>query len=570
MVVTALLGALLSLAGSTGSSSAEPLGRDRITTPTSFADTGHDAALTLDANGNPAIAYWDHANRLLRVLRCTNPECSGQQTSVAVHTDARPDSADIQIALDRDDRPVVAFFDAATSDLAIIHCSSRTCAGPRVINRPAGPIVVESEVSMVLDRDDRPVLAYSDSTNDQLTLLRCSDTACSDPASPVSLGPDGKAISLALDADDRPVVAYSPWADPQLTIVRCTSAGCAGFRTTERPDPVADEAFFVSLTIDDQDRPVVAWNNAADGDDLRLLRCTTTSCSGAQHPTTPDADGGFVGAFANLALDGEGRPVIAYNADNTLRVMHCTDAACIDAPRVTTFEQARSAAWDISMVLDELGNPVVAYRTVTDPIVLKVLRCYDPAGCGGQDQDLDGIAHATDNCPAVANPDQADRDGDGIGDACDPRDNRIPRACAAFEGANVIIGTNRADTLIGTPGSDVIIGRGGNDTIRGRGGNDCIVGGRGNDRLFGNAGNDLIIGGPGNDTIRGGAGNDVIRGGAGRDTLLGGAGNDTIFGNRGNDILNGQAGRDTLNGGPGTDQCAGGTRRDRSCELPID
>jgi hypothetical protein len=36
------------------------------------------------------------------------------------------------------------------------------------------------------------------------------------------------------------------------------------------------------------------------------------------------------------------------------------------------------------------------------------------------DLDLDGIANATDNCPAIANPDQANEDGDKFGDACDP------------------------------------------------------------------------------------------------------------------------------------------------------
>jgi hypothetical protein len=39
------------------------------------------------------------------------------------------------------------------------------------------------------------------------------------------------------------------------------------------------------------------------------------------------------------------------------------------------------------------------------------------------DADGDGIPNSTDNCPEVANPDQADTDADGIGDACDPCPN---------------------------------------------------------------------------------------------------------------------------------------------------
>src|SRR3972149_3548375 len=36
-----------------------------------------------------------------------------------------------------------------------------------------------------------------------------------------------------------------------------------------------------------------------------------------------------------------------------------------------------------------------------------------------EDSDGDGICDATDNCPTVANPSQADTDHDEIGDACD-------------------------------------------------------------------------------------------------------------------------------------------------------
>ncbi len=61
-----------------------------------------------------------------------------------------------------------------------------------------------------------------------------------------------------------------------------------------------------------------------------------------------------------------------------------------------------------------------------------------------QDADGDGIADAADNCPLVANADQADCDQDGVGDACQSSESRSTGNMGAF-GSGVIAAGILAD-----------------------------------------------------------------------------------------------------------------------------
>jgi lectin-like protein/thrombospondin type 3 repeat protein len=69
------------------------------------------------------------------------------------------------------------------------------------------------------------------------------------------------------------------------------------------------------------------------------------------------------------------------------------------------------SAWTTSLVGrgTALAQPVAKKETAVDMLILA------PPGADG---DGDGVPNSIDNCANVANADQADRDGNGIGDAC--------------------------------------------------------------------------------------------------------------------------------------------------------
>jgi hypothetical protein len=279
------------------------------------------------------------------------------------------------------------------------------------------------------------------------------------------------------------------------------------------------------------------------------------------YPDAPDFGARLVVSAASPANDNNPR-IIGTTSPGTVLVRIYETADCSGPAVEGTAADFESTGLPVS-VAD--NSTTTFYATAVDQAAF-VSDCSTSSityveDSPDADADGDGVADAVDNCPADANADQADNDGDGLGDICDADDDKdgipdaqddddngdgVPDVCEPFGPFNVITGNGGNNFLNGTNGNDLIDGREGHDLINGRGGNDCIIGGDGNDLIFAGDGNDVVYGGDDADALVGGSGND---------TLDGGAGNDALFGLTGNDNVTGGAGNDVANGGGGTDDC---------------
>lgn len=477
------------------------------------------------------------------------------------------------VAINDAGNPVVAYRDSTSNDLNLARCLNTACSAVDIVPIDTGGDTGEHP-SIALDSAGRPVIAYTAASSTGLheaglRLAQCQDVACSSVNIQVLFPNIDVHPSLAMTSSDRPVVSFTTGG--VAVGYWCTDVACTAFDGVF----IAPSTHPTTATAVDGEIPVFAYVDT-DLNELQVSRCPDIACNIVPHNQADDG----MDVFANfdMTLDANGRPVVAYRESGSeqLEIVRCANVDC--AGNETGRVQAGidvDPSGDIVIRMDDHDRPVIAYQPYnSDDIAVYQCLVASCPGNGGVERrpviaDAEGrtigMALRADSDAVISWYDEVQDDLELV--RCDSHGcgsiPTIPAACD-FDPttATVIHGTSSADVLVGTAGPDIIFGYQGNDTISGLAGNDCLIGGSGRDTIDGNAGHDLILGKKGRDILDGGKGHDRVKGNKAADQIVGGSGNDTLKGGGGNDTINGNGGNDTVKGNKGRDTLLGGSGSD--------
>ena len=346
----------------------------------------------------------------------------GQYTSIAIGTDGFP---------------VISYYDSKWANLKLVHCTNANCSTNDTPVTLDSTGIVGWYTSIAIGTDGFPVISYYYATEGDLKLVHCTNANCSTNDTPVTLdstGIVGQSTSIAIGTDGFPVISYYDRTHLDLKLVHCTNANCS---TNDMPVTLDSTGFvglLTSIAIGADGFPVIShWD--ATGEDLKLVHCTNANCS-TNTPVTLDSTG-IVGLFTSIAIGTDGFPVISYydRTNDDLKLVHCTNANCSTNDTPVTLDSTGIVGQYTSIAIGTDGFPVISYYD-SKWANLKLVHCLT-MNCDETllpDDDDDGVPNFSDNCIDIVNPDQADFDGDGIGDACESVSEKLDLLKAQVNG----------------------------------------------------------------------------------------------------------------------------------------
>jgi hypothetical protein len=232
---------------------------------------GDHNSIAIGADGNPVVSYYDNLPEGdLKVLHCNDPACDGTDDTINVVAGAGDVGQYTSLAIGKNGNPVIAYYDVTNHDLKVARCNDQACAGQNeTISTVESTGDVGEFASLAVGTDGNPVIAYYKRSTGDLRVARCNDPACAGGnekrSTVASTGDVGQWASLGIGLDGRPAVAFYDVTLHVLKLARCNDAACTGGneRVTTL-DAAGDAGQYASLAIGVDGVPLVAYLGAGN------------------------------------------------------------------------------------------------------------------------------------------------------------------------------------------------------------------------------------------------------------------------------------------------------------------
>lgn len=139
------------------------------------ADVGHYNAIAIGTDGLPVISYLKSQSDLW-IIHCSTPTCSS-------FTRTEIDNANqvgyfSSITMGADGLPVASYVNGTLDDLLFVHCGNAACTTSTKTRLDDSGDSGSTQTSLVIGADGNPVIAYWDATSTNLKVLKCSNPFC--------------------------------------------------------------------------------------------------------------------------------------------------------------------------------------------------------------------------------------------------------------------------------------------------------------------------------------------------------------------------------------------------------
>jgi hypothetical protein len=353
----------------------------------SSVDVGEYTSLAFDADGYPAISYYDSDNGAMKLAYDRNNDgvFSGANEIITVD-DGGIDNVGLYTSLQFGTGPAISYYDSNNGDVKLAY--DRNNDGDfldtnEIIVADKGGIDddnVGQYTSLAIDSSGYPAISYLDVSNRVLKFAydrngngNFSDTDEIIVADDGGMGIDdvGLYTSLAFDVSSNPAISYYDWTNRNLKLAYDRN-GNGNFSIGDEIITV-DSGFvgeYTSLAFDPSGYLAISYRDRGNSAvKLAYDRNNDGVFSGANEIITVDDDG-YVGMYTSLAFDPSGNPAISYSDDfpaYDLKFAHDYDGSGVfEADEIVVVDSDNDVGIYTSLAFDASGQPAISHYDDTN------------------------------------------------------------------------------------------------------------------------------------------------------------------------------------------------------------